>query len=50
MYKMLESCEKYWKSQGNLSVRKSGNHAKAVFKLNNYKRKKVIVIRNLSLI
>ena len=25
--KILENCEKYWKSQGNLSVRKSGNHA-----------------------
>ena len=24
--KILEKCEKYWKSQGNLSVQKSRNH------------------------
>ena len=26
LQKILENCEKYWKSQRNLSVRKSGNH------------------------
>ena len=26
LFKILENCKKYWKSQGNLSVRKSGNH------------------------
>ena len=26
LLKILDSCEKYWKSQGNLSVQKSGNH------------------------
>ena len=25
---ILENCKKYWKSQENLSVRKSGNHVK----------------------
>ena len=33
LLKILENCEKYWKSQGNLSVRKSGSHESVLFKI-----------------